>query len=263
MTWRPAWCWRKRGVRSTRGRPEASAPSEEAGLPEGDAAHQAELSVVPAVLAELPLAGRVVTGDALYCQHSICALVRQAHGHYLFVVKANQPALLEALVLLFERPPVGEHFGRAQSSGLHGDRYETRSLLVSTALNAYLRGELGWHGVGQVLRLERCCTQRGMTTREVRYLITSLPARVSPGHLLRWIRAHWWIENKLHYVRDVTMGEDGSQIRSGVAPQVMAALRSTAIAVLRLNGWTNIAAGLREGAWCPGAVLRFLGLPVG
>lgn len=233
----------------------------EPGDPVLDAAHHCELSVVPALLEELPVAGRIVTGDALYCQRAICQQVLAAQGDYLFVVKANQAELLEALVLLFEQPPPGERLGQAQSAGLHGDRYEERHLLVSAALTTYLRDELGWPAIRQVLRVERRCTQKGRTSSEVRYLITSLSAKVSPRQLLALVRGHWWIENKLHYVRDVTMGEDACQVRSGAAPQVLAALRSAAVALLRLNGWTNIAAGLREGAWRPGTVLRLLGLP--
>ncbi len=283
MSWRPAWYWRKRGVGTGRdpggeveasgtaaGRPAPLAGEESGGEdgaeptgPEGDAAHQAELSVVPAVLAELPLAGRIVTGDALYCQRAICQQVLAAQGDYLFVVKANQPELLEALVLLFDQPPLGECFGQAQSAGLHGDRYEERHLLVSTALTAYLRDELGWPAIRQVLRVERRCRQQGEMSCEMRYLITSLSAKVPPRQLLALVRGHWWIENKLHYVRDVTMGEDACQVRSAAAPQVLAAWRRAAVALLRLNGWTTSAAGLREGAWRPGTVLRLLGLPSG
>lgn len=97
----------------------------------------------------------------------------------------------------------------------------------------------------------------------MRYLITSLSAKVPPHQLLALVRGHWWIENKPHYVRDVTMGEEASQVRSRAAPQVLAALRRAAVALLRLNGWINIAAGLREGAWRPGTVLRLLVLPSG
>jgi predicted transposase YbfD/YdcC len=63
----------------------------------------------------VPLRGRLVTGDALYCQHALCVQIRQAQGHYLFVIKANQPELLAEVGLLFEQPPPGERFATARS----------------------------------------------------------------------------------------------------------------------------------------------------
>ena len=77
---------------------------------------------------------------------------------------------------------------------------------------------------------------------------------------MQLIRGHWAIENRLHYVRDVSFGEDGSQIRSGAAPQVLAALRNVVIGLLRDAGWSNIAAAVRYNAWRPGAALQLLGL---
>lgn len=238
----------------------ADAEADEAAEPvvEADAAHQAELTLAPAILAALPLAGRVVTGDALYCQRALCGQIRAAQGHYLFVVKGNQPTLLADLALLFEQPPPGEVFASAFAHGRHGSRHEERRLWASTALNAYL----DWPGVQQVIRLERLCVERGQTTRQVRHLITSLPATVPAHRLLSLARGHWAIENRLHYVRDVTCGEDASAIRCGSAPEIMAALRSAHLALLRLAGWGNIAEAHRHYAWSPGKVLHLLGLSV-
>jgi predicted transposase YbfD/YdcC len=253
--------------------PATPAATDEAGDPiveqivEADAAHQAELTRAPALLAALPLAGRVVTGDALYCQRALCEQIRAAQGDYLFVVKANQPTLLSEVALLFDQPPpaadgVGfEAFAVACSHGRHGSRHEQRRLWASAALNAYL-ADLGWPSIGQVFRLERVCVERGVTTRQVRHFITSLPASISAQRLLELARGHWAIENRLHYVRDVTCGEDASTIRSGSAPEVMAALRSAHLALLRLAGWRNIAAAHRHYAWSPGRALRLLGLTV-
>ena len=103
-------------------------------------------------------------------------------------------------------------------------------------------------------------TRAGIVTRQVRYCITRLDPSVTPATLLRHVRGHWCIENRLHYVRDVTLGEDASQVRSGAAPQVMAALRNSILALLRHAGWTNIAAALRHIAWQPGAALLLLGI---
>ncbi len=131
---------------------------------------------------------------------------------------------------------------------------------ASPALNAYLADLLDWPDLQQVIRLEHRCVERGVTTCQVRHLITSLPASVPPHRLLALARGHWAIENRLHYVRDVTCGEDASTIRSGSAPEVMAALRNAHLALLRLAGWRNIAEAHRHYAWSPSEALRVLGL---
>ena len=103
--------------------------------------------------------------------------------------------------------------------------------------------------MAQVGLLERTVTVGGEVTVEVQPVITSVPReRADAATLLGWMRGHWGIENRLHYVRDVTMGEDGNRTRSGSGPQVLAALRNLAVSHLRLAGATNIAAGLRRNA---------------
>jgi len=213
-------------------------------------------------LAALPLAGRVVTGDALDCQRALCAQICAAQGDYLFVVKANQPTLLSEVALLFDQPPPGEEFAAAYTHGQHGSRHEERRVWASPALNAYLADLLDWPGLQQVLRLERLCVEHSQTTRQVRHLITSLPPSVPPHRLLGLVRGHWAIENRLHYVRDVTCGEDACTVRSGSAPQVLAALRSAHLALLRLAGWRTIPEAHRHYAWSPEHALRLLGLSV-
>ena len=126
----------------------------------------------------------------------------------------------------------------------HGRR-ERRTLKATTALNEYL----DWPGVGQVGQVESEVTRDGKTTHEVRTFITSAPrSEADAGVLLKWARGHWSIENRSHYVRDVTFGEDASRIRKGSGPEVMAALRNATIGILRLTGATNIAEVLRRNA---------------
>lgn len=92
-------------------------------------------------------------------------------------------------------------------------------------------------------------TAGGEVTVELEYLVTSVPReRAGAATLLGWARGHWGIENRLHYVRDVTMGEDANRTRSGSGPQALAALRNLAISTLRLDEVTNIAAALRRNA---------------
>ena len=113
----------------------------------------------------------------------------------------------------------------------------------------------------QVLRLTRTVTDRktGKRHTETVYAVTSLSITdAAPTQIASWLRGHWAIENRLHWVRDVTYAEDHSQIRSGNGPQVMATLRNTAIGLLRLDGHDNIAKALRHNARNPHRPVKLL-----
>lgn len=141
--------------------------------------------------------------------------------------------------------------------------------LADPALNAYLgsSGEAGrpWPHLAQVCRVERrrvVLRTGGVVadeTREVTYYITSQPAaRAGAASLARQIRGHWGIENKSHWVRDETFGEDACQTRTGAAPQVRAACLNLVIALLRRTGATNLAAALRTHAARPAAAVQLV-----
>jgi len=137
----------------------------------------------------------------------------------------------------------------------HG-RIETRTLQTSTRLNDYL----DFPYVGQVARVtrQRLSVKEGETSTETVYLITSLVEERADPPLLALNRGHWAIENRLHWVRDVTFDEDRSQVRTRQGPRLMASLRNLAISLLRLIGTANIAAKLRELAAKPHKILRLL-----
>lgn len=119
---------------------------------------------------------------------------------------------------------------------------------------------LDWPGLAQVCRLQRTTICQGKTTVEVQYAITSLSRRPDAAALLleRW-QSHWLIES-LHWVRDVTFGEDKCQVKRGHAPQNLAALRNAAISLLRGAGYREIAATLRDFAYQPRKLFRFFGI---
>lgn len=142
-------------------------------------------------------------------------------------------------------------------------------LLADPQVNAYAgsAGSVGvpWPGLQQVGRLERRRTPMrggravGPAAVEVTYLITSCPAaRADVAHVLQGSRAHWGIENRVHWVRDVTWDEDRSQVRTGAAPEALAACRNLAISLLRRQGCTNVAAALRTNAGRPAQTVRSL-----
>jgi predicted transposase YbfD/YdcC len=206
----------------------------------------------------------VVSGDALYCQKVLCRQIVAAGGAYLFAVKANQPDLLDDVTLLFQEPPPGERFATAATVDKHGGRLEVRQLRASAALADYLQAA-GWEGAGLVLAVTATARWPHHPARcprqEARLFLTSLPAATPAAELLRLVREHWHIENRLHYVRDVTLGEDACQVRVGRAPQGLAALRNAVVGLLHQHHVPNLAATLRVNAWSgPATVLRLLGL---
>ena len=125
----------------------------------------------------------------------------------------------------------------------HGRRPEVRELVASTDLTAWL----DWPGAAQILRIERTWVEHGQPKRALHYGITSLdPATGPPARLLALKRGHWAIENRLHWRKDVTFGEDASLIHAGQGPTVMALLRDAAISLLHQQGIWRVAACLRR-----------------
>jgi len=130
-------------------------------------------------------------------------------------------------------------------------------LQASTRLAAYS----DWPELAQVCRLVRTTRRGGTVTTEIDYAITSVPRdRADAAQLLAWWRGHWGIENRSHYVRDVTLDEDACRIRKGDAPQNLAALRNAIVSMLRLEGQANIAQAVRACTWKTQRMLAMLGI---
>jgi len=124
-------------------------------------------------------------------------------------------------------------------------------------------GEVNWPYAKQVFRVERHVTKLDGTFRstETVYGITSLSKeKASPEELLKYNRGHWCIENRVHWVRDVTFDEDRSQVRKRNGAQMMASLRNVALSVLRLAGATNIAEATRHCVIKAARPLRLIGI---
>jgi predicted transposase YbfD/YdcC len=205
---------------------------------------------------------------------------RTKRGHYFVVLKENQPLTLEAVAVSFADAWTPRE--RVVVAGLrHGDREERRTLEVSTEVVSYLaqrerldaeEGEAGtiagWPALAQVCRIHReveyvSGAQVGTTRQQWSYALTSLaPEHADAARLEQLWRGHWQIENGLHYVRDVTLGEDACQVRVERAPANFAACRNAALNLLRQAGVTNVAAALRRHAMYPREALALLGIPL-
>src|SRR5215211_7056904 len=185
--------------------------------------------------------GVVVAQVALHAQTSHAEFLHARGAHLLVTVKGNQPTLHATLKALpWKDVPVGH----VNTSHGHG-RIENRTVKSVT-----VAAGLGFPHAVQAIKITRVSTpinRKGGRRREVVYAICTLPAeQAQPADLATWIRGHWHIENKLHWVRDVTFGEDLHQARTGSGPEVMAILRNLAISLHRLAGATNIARALRR-----------------
>jgi predicted transposase YbfD/YdcC len=193
------------------------------------------------------LAGAVLTIDAMHTQRDTAQLILGRDADYVMTVKANMPTLYRQLKKL----PWASIPAVSAVSTDHGRRAcRTIKAVLAPAW-------IEFDGAAQVAQLRRTVTRNGKKTVEVAYLITS-DRSASPETLAAWVRRHWHIENKLHWVRDVTYQEDKSLVRTGNAPRVMASLRSLAISILRLDGHANIAAANRHHARDPQRTLKLL-----
>ncbi|MGH3966391.1 MAG: ISAs1 family transposase [Pseudonocardiaceae bacterium] len=205
-----------------------------------------EITEFAPLLDSVELDSAVVTADALHAQRGHADyLVLERGAHYLLTIKGNQPGLYAQLKALpwAEVPVVHASTDRA-----HG-RVEKRSVKAVTVDTGIV-----FPHARQAIQITRQTRRLDATkwSTEIAYAVTDLPAeQARPADLARWVRGHWCVENRLHWVRDVTYDEDRSQIRTGTGPRAMGSLRNLAVSMLRLSGATNIAQALRHHAWDP------------
>jgi predicted transposase YbfD/YdcC len=205
------------------------------------------------LLDQVDLTGVVVTADALHTVRDHARYLVGRGADYVFIVKENQHRLYDLLDgLPWSAAPV-----HTTTDTGHG-RIERRTIQVLPA-----PVDAGFPGAAQVFLIERYVTDRatGRSSAVAVLGVTSLTVQqAGPAQIAGYVRGHWGIENRLHWVRDVTYGEDASRVRTGTAPRVMAGLRNLAISAIRLAGHTNIAQGLRHMARDTNRPLSLLGI---
>jgi len=198
-----------------------------------------EIPELAPAIAHLDLIGQVVTLDALHTQAETARhLVEDKHAHYLMIIKANQPTLLESAAKALAGPDA-DYAGTswAEQGKGHGRR-ERRAIRTAPA------GGIAWPHAAQVLRIRRDSgpTHGPWEHKEIAYGITSLPPDLAgPRHLGIYARQHWAIENREHYVRDKTFSEDLQRVRTGNQPNAHAAIRNLVTGAFRRAGYANIA----------------------
>lgn len=188
-----------------------------------------EITAIPEVLRMLDIRGCIVTMDAMGCQRSIAQQIIDQEGDFVLGLKGNQGTTLTA---------VEEHFSTISDDKCetyygadkgHG-RIEERTYLAVDANSVIDMKE--WPGIKSVIKVISVRQMKDKTTTENRFYLSSLEAasvKISGDA----IRSHWGVENGLHYVLDVTFGQDKSRIRNGNAPENFGIMRHLAMNILR------------------------------
>lgn len=206
------------------------------------AAKTSEVPELKPLLAQVETTGMVITADALHTVRETARhLVEDAGAHYVLIVKHNQSALLAAVMARLSAGTDLDH-ERAGTGHTETDRGHGRS--ERRTIRTALADGLDFPHAAQVIRIVRHVGDLAGSGvgKEVVHAITSLPTGLAgPAHLGCYIRSHWSVETRAHYVRDVTFGEDASRIRTGALPQVMATCRNLATGAFRQKGHVNMA----------------------
>ena len=221
-----------------------------------------EITAVPQLLEMLEVAGCIVTTDAMHCQVETAKKVIENDADYVFVVKDNQPRLLEAIQGLFDDPDemrwVDTDYDRT-TDGNHG-RIETRQCWTTSDPEylAYIASLADWPGLQSIGMIEAKRTTKEGTSRKRRYFISSLESNAQ--QLLHAVRTYWGIENKLHWVLDLAFREDESRVRKGNGPQNFAVLRHIALNLLKREDTAKISirAKRKKAGWDDDYLLKVL-----
>jgi predicted transposase YbfD/YdcC len=221
-----------------------------------------EITAFAPLLDALPdgLDGLVITADALHTTRAHAHYLVEHNADYVFTVKANQSGLHHHLTAMpWDRIPA-----LTSTETGHG-RTEHRTIrlapLSTDTTEGFPRSAFPHAAYG--FRIDRHTVLRSTNTHrtDTAYGLTGLTDhRAHPHTIARYIRGHWHIENRLHWVRDTTYTEDTSRIRTGNGPRVMASLRNLAISALRLTGHNSITTGLRTMIRNPTRPLQLLGM---
>ena len=194
-----------------------------------------EITAIPLLLERLALDGALVTIDAIGAQTGIAATILRRGGDYLLALKQNRPATFADVETFFADPPPGAVETCTTTDGDHG-RIEVRRHAVCHDVAWLLSdrrypGEVAFPGLAMLGMVESTTERGGKTSRERRYYLGS--ARLDAATFAYAVRAHWGIENRLHWVLDVVFRDDLARLRTGHGPENMAVIRHMAVNLLR------------------------------
>lgn len=194
-----------------------------------------EIIAIPLLLERLELAGALVTIDAIGCQTEIAQAIRDKRADYLLALKDNWPALAEEVRRYFDTAPAGALASHETTDGDHG-RIEIRRHWVSRDVawivsDRRFPDEWRFKDLAMIGMVEAEVERDGKTTRARRYYLSSAP--LSAQAFAAAVRAHWSIENRLHWVMDVVFHDDLMRLRTGSGPANMATIRHAALNIVK------------------------------
>lgn len=196
-----------------------------------------EITAIPELLHQLDIHDCIVTIDAMGCQREIASQIIDQKGDYILAVKENQPHLAERVPTLFKHAEThaGRYMERSEhvtTEKGHGRIEERRCLALTTDdWSFYLDPKERWEGLRSIIRIEATREIDGQSSTSVRYYISSLAGEAAQAASA--IRAHWGVENNLHWMLDVDFREDASRLRVGHAAHNFSILRRLALELLR------------------------------
>jgi predicted transposase YbfD/YdcC len=205
-----------------------------------------EIAAVPKLLQMLSLKGCIVTADALNCQRTIAAKVTEQGGDYVLALKGNQGSLHDDVRTFLDDPARASEACHTTVDGEHG-RIETRTSQVSADI-AWLQDQHAWPGLAAIGKMIRTRETGAKSTTETSYYLLS--TRLSAERFAQVARAHWGVENGLHWVLDVTMNEDQARHCKDYGPENIALLRRLALNLAKLEGSKGSMKGkLKRAGW--------------
>lgn len=223
-----------------------------------------EITAIPKLLRMLDLRGLTVTIDAIGCQKPIATQIVEQGGDYMLQVKANQPELLTDVRTVFEG--AFEHGWGRREHDVHEEvdkghgRLETRRTWITSDVPWLIKGTSEWTGLQAIVCVERLRTVGDATTTTRAFYITSVRTRKA-SEAARACRAHWGVENSLHWVLDVSQNEDQCRVREGHAAENLSRLRRMALNMLRNERTVKagIKAKSKAAGWDHDYLLKVLG----
>jgi predicted transposase YbfD/YdcC len=220
-----------------------------------------EITAIPELLKLLHLKGCIVTIDAMGCQRDIAGQLHEHGADYVLSLKANQPHMHAVVQQHFQEQNTPEGNTYTENSQGHG-RQEQRCYELRSIPAALRRAAANWPGLSSVVQVKRTRQETGKpASQEISYYLSSLPAHTKADVLAHSIRAHWSVENQLHWSLDVALREDAAQSYKGQGPHNQSLLRRMALQMLKRD--TSVKVGIQAKRKRAGWSLDYLALLLG
>ena len=217
-----------------------------------------EITAIPVLLSRLNIAGSVITMDAMGCQKKIAQQIIEKDADYILSLKGNQGRLHDDVTTYFESA-LSPEIANISFDGGHG-RIETRSIRVTDEID-WLNENHSWTGLQSIIAVTATRETKIKVTEETRYFISSLSAN-NPKQLEYAIRAHWAVENNLHWILDMAFDEDSNRTRQGYSASNLAVIRHIALNLIKKEKSSKVGVKTKrlKAGWSNEYLLKILGI---